>query len=202
MAMSTRDIRPSPIEQEAPFVNYLGYKNATRPLKVDELVLLHKELDYVQRFTTRYKLLFDDHLMKLDPNLYKKYDHMCEVLLTMQGRKEHSAVNCNQAQIDLLTVGDVSQYIKEVSDFSHLRMRQLVHAGDYAGRFPHWRKDNRALHIMERNTQHLLEDISPFMDKVTPDPRGFLRRSGLSGDADNGVDMNRFLTPPVANVAP
>ena len=109
MAMSTRDIRPSPIEQEAPFVNYLGYKNATRPLKVDELVLLHKELDYVQRFTTRYKLLFDDHLMKLDPNLYKKYDHMCEVLVTMQGRKEHSAVHCNQAQIDLLTVGDVSR---------------------------------------------------------------------------------------------
>ena len=192
MAKFSRDIRPSPIEQCAIVINYSRYKNATRPLQVKELILLHKELDYVQRFTERYKVLFDDHLFALDPNLYKKYDHMCAVLITMNGRKEHSAVHCNQAQIDLLTVGDVSQYIKEVADFSHLRMRQLVHSGEYYGRFPHWRKDNRAIHIMERNTQHLLEDISPFIDKVTPDPRGFLRKSGLSGDADNQEDMNRF----------
>jgi hypothetical protein len=198
MARSTRDVRPSHIQQEAPFLNYLRYKNATRPLQVKELVLLHKELDYVQRFTTRYKILFDDHIFKLDPNLYKKYDHMCEVLITMQGRKEHSAEHCNRAQIDLLTVGDVSQYIKEVSDFSHLRMRQLVHLGDYSGQFPHWRKDNRALHIMERNTQHLLEDISPLIDKVTPDPNGFVRKSG----SDNQEDMNRFITPPIPDVPP
>jgi hypothetical protein len=125
---------------------------------------------------------------------------MCSVLVTMQGRKEHSAVHCNQAQIDLLTVGDVSQYIKEVSDFSHLRMRQLVHSGNYVGQYPHWRKDNRAIHIMERNTQHLLEDISPFLDKVRPDPPGFVRKSGISDDAEIQEDMNRFVTPPIPDV--
>ena len=55
---------------------------------------------------------------------------------------------------------------------------------------------------MERNTQHLLEDISPLIDKVTPDPNGFVRKSGLSGNSDKQEDMNRFITPPIPDVPP
>ena len=140
-----------------------GGEHATplRPLKTVELTRLHRELDYVTRFTNRYAILFDIHFFRGNPQLVQMCEAVCNDLVAMQAAGPTTQAHCTKLQLQFLTVEQVHEYITAVIEFSDKSLRSYMHLIAHAANFPHWEHDHAVLVVMRDNAAALLNEISP-----------------------------------------
>jgi hypothetical protein len=158
-----RNSRPAE-EQAAPTQHHPGgeYVTPTRLLDRAELVKIHRELDYVQRFTTRYAVLFDSHFFHGNPELVRTYAAVCALLVAMQATGPATEAHCTAIQKQFLTIEQVKEYITAVALFSSKSMSAQVRDQHYAPHFPFWEHDNAVLCMMQ-------DGLTALVDEVTPD---------------------------------
>jgi hypothetical protein len=147
------------------------YVTPTRPLKLAELARIHRELDYIQRFTNRYKMLFDSHFFPGNEDLMHMYETVCNTLVAMQALGPTIQANCTAVQKQMITVEQVKQYIMAVAAFSEKSLRALMHDHAHAANFPHWEHDHAVLILMRNGLTTLIDEITPDgANGATPPP--------------------------------
>jgi len=160
--MAQEPALPAAAPSETP-LHVLQYVTPSRTLERFELMRIHRELEYVQRFTARYAVLFDESSFAGDQVLEHLHDNVCNILVAMQagGPREHA--ECDAAQLQYVTTAHVAKYITAVALFSDKSMRSLVNKHEYARAFPHWEHDNYVLSLMKRGVQALLQATTPIL---------------------------------------
>jgi len=137
------------------------YETPTRPLALAELVKIHRELDYVQRFTNRYASLFESDFFGGSPDLVEMAQHIAEELVAMQASGPATQAHCTKKQLQLLTAQQVEEYIQAVAKFSDSSLRAHLSTHAHARNFPHWEHDHMVLIIMRDGLRKLLKEITP-----------------------------------------
>jgi len=160
MAQPNLQDRPPWLEMN-PGTHELRYHIPNRKLVDWELMKIHNELDFVERFTDRYSFLFTETVVRNKAHLLDMYNEVIITLQTMRHHGIHSGAHCNALQLQLLTASNTVDYLTSVKVYSILCWNSLTPQWRFQKKFPFFDEDVHTLGIMERSLHKLLHEICP-----------------------------------------
>ena len=155
------NLRGPPCLDLNPGTHDLRYKLPIRDLNGKELMKIHDELDFVERFTERYSFLFRHKLVENHPLLLDLCNHVIIALETMQHHGKHSGRFCNAMQLHLLTTANTADYIASVEEYCVSCWMVLTPHEPFEQKFRFFNEDVNTLGIMKRSLHKLLHEICP-----------------------------------------